>query len=468
MPGLPGQVEAVMGELLCSNCDRLRHEIDEKDKRIESLQGEKVLLEYDLKEMRAKYWGRRKKKTEEQMELARPPKKRGAPIGHLGWFRKKPKRIDRTEEIALRQCPHCGSADLSECKEVDEHIQEDIVLPRPQVTLYRRHVYWCKGCKREVRAPSKKEAPGPIGPRAKALAAFLKYKIKMSQRDMAELFGRVCGLRVVPSSIPGFHNQLRRKGKGLVAKLKEKLKEAPYIHADETGIHLDGKNHWDWVFASKKICLHAVQKGRGQAEVEAILGKTYDGIVISDFLSAYNKIETAGKQRCLVHLLRDIKKALECSGEGDAIHTYCQRLKEVIQQAVGLNEQREAGTLSPGEFERQKLFLQETLVDFQFPNPTRGIIRRLSQRLTRHKGELFTFLDHPGLPYHNNFAERLIRPGVILRKIIFGCRSDAGVSNHNVLMSIWQTAQLNGKPILPLFQKLLTSDKPSLNWCLGP
>jgi hypothetical protein len=57
----------------------------------------------------------------------------------------------------LRRCPNCGSKDLSPCAEVEEHTQEDIVLPVPQVTLYRKQVYWCKNC-------SKKMTPFSSGP----------------------------------------------------------------------------------------------------------------------------------------------------------------------------------------------------------------------------------------------------------------------------------------------------------------
>ena len=63
---------------------------------------------------------------------------------------------------------------------------------------------------------------------------------------------------------------------------------------------------------------------RGQAVVDHLLGKQYDGILISDFLSAYNKIQTKGKQRCLVHLLRDIKRVQEALWDQKEVQTFCQ------------------------------------------------------------------------------------------------------------------------------------------------
>ena len=449
---------------LCARCETT---LVEKENRIKELEAKVAVLEYDLKQMKEKWFSRKKKKSEEAKS---EPKKRGAPKGHKGWFRKTPLKIDVVEDVSLDRCPNCNSTDLSECKEIDEHIQEDIVLPQVKVTQYRHRIYWCKGCKDVVMGKGQEEIPNSyIGPKAKGLAALLKYKLKIPQRGIQELFQQFFGLRFVPSSVPGFHNQVRNKGTDLYDKLKSEIKKAPVIHADETGCPMDGDNWWDWIVVSSTICLHAVQEGRGQAELEEILGKTYNGILVTDFLTAYNAIKTKGKQRCLVHLLRDLKKALECTEPTDFVHVYCQRLKDLIQAAVALDEKNKNQQIPTLEFERQRQGLCDSLNDFQFPDPSKGILRKLALRLKHHKNEMFTFLFHPGVPYHNNRAEQLIRSSVIMRKISFGHRSDNGIQNHNVLMSLQQTAQLNNKDSFVLFQKLLTSVQPAkLNWCLSP
>lgn len=456
-----------MEEPLCPKCQELCRQLADRDKRIEELEGHKALLEYDLKELREKWFARRKKKQEPE-PVQPPAKKRGAPKGHPGWFRRKPKRVDVVEEVTLERCPQCGGKDLTECKEVEEHLQEDIILPRLQVTLYRRHHYYCKRCKEVVSGKGREEIPQSyIGPRAKAVAALLKYAIKVSQRDIQKIFKQLCGLRIVPSSVPGFHNQLRKKCLPLYEGLKKKLRKAPFVHADETGSRLDGENHWDWVFATAKISVHLIDKSRGQKVVEEILGKHYGGILVSDFLSAYNRLDAKAKQRCLVHLLRDLKKALQGSSPPDAVHTYCQHLKTMLKQAIELQEKRTQ--ITEEEFVRRRESLVQALRDFQFPDPQKGILRRLSKRLARHKDELLTFLFHAGLPYHNNHAERMIRQSVLLRKITFGNRSSQGAFNHSVLMSVLQTAQLNGKQTVPVFKNVLVYPKePPLSMCLGP
>ena len=99
-----------------------------------------------------------------------------------------------------------------ECDEIEEHIQEDIILPKVEVTKYLKHHFWCGKCKKVVSGKGKNEMPNSfIGPQAKSIAAFLKYVVKVSNRDIKKIFKELCGLTIVPSSISGFNNQARKK-----------------------------------------------------------------------------------------------------------------------------------------------------------------------------------------------------------------------------------------------------------------
>ncbi|MCJ7754357.1 MAG: transposase, partial [Thermoanaerobaculales bacterium] len=64
-----------------------------------------------------------------------------------------------------------------------------------------------------------------------------------------------------------------------------------------------------WCFAAVDAIVYLIDRSRGSKVFESVLGKKYSGVLISDFLAAYNSIKCR-KQRCLVHLLRLIKKQL--------------------------------------------------------------------------------------------------------------------------------------------------------------
>ena len=71
--------------------------------------------------------------------------------------------------------------------------------------------------------------------------------------------------------------------------------------------------------------------------------------------------------------------------------------------------------------------------------------------------ELTACLDSPDVCAHNNRVERLLRGSVIMRKITFGNRSDNGIRNHEVIMSLIETAKLHNADPLHFLRLLLTN-----------
>ena len=431
----------------------------------EELKEENAYLKFKLEEFNAKRYKNDKTPPPASgaAQGAPPPapKKRGAKFGHPGWFRKKPAKIDRVEDVHLACCPHCGSQDITACKNkiIDEHVQEDLVLPQVEAVMFRHHEYYCKKCKKVVSGLGKGElANSYIGPKAKALAAFMRYAVKISERDVRNLFEQAFNLTIVSSSITGFRDQLRRAGSPLYKALKESLKNASFIHADETGWNIDGKTSWLWKFSNKKVCVSHIDSSRGQKVVQEILGDHYAGVLITDFLSAYNKILTKAKQRCLVHLLRDLKKVLRYWHDDEEVVRYVARLKKILENAITLYKDYKDKTWDQDYCDKRSA-VQEALKDFAFPNPNKRVLSRFAKRLQRHKDELFTFLYEKGVDYHNNHSEQQVRPDVLLRKITNGNRSPKGVQCHNVIVSILQTAKLNKVDPIGTLESVLLREK---------
>jgi len=66
---------------------------------------------------------------------------------------------------------------------------------------------------------------------------------------------------------------------------------------------------------------------------------------------------------------------------------------------------------------------------------------RISKELHRRRRMLFTFLEVPGVPFHNNDAETQVRQGVLYRKISGGRRSWTGAWVLERLLTIYRTCQ---------------------------
>lgn len=190
--------------------------------------------------------------------------------------------------------------------------------------------------------------------------------------------------------------------------------------------------------------------------------------MISDFLSAYNKIKTKAKQRCLVHILRDLKKVAEYWHNDKEVLGYYKRLKKLLEDAISLYKEY-LGKEWDERYYTKRARLNDSLRDFAFPNPNKRILKRFANRLERHKGEILTLLYIKDIDPHNNHAEQQIRPDVIFRKITFGNRSASGAENHSVLMTILQTAKLNSMdPIKTLEDIMLAGKKNPFSRILSP
>lgn len=417
-------------------------------------------MEYELKLMRERYWGRKKKKFLVEDENVAPCfKKRGAVKGHPGWFRKIGIKIDDFIDVTLTRCPQCGGKNITVCKEVDEHVQEDIILPKVKVTCFRHHSYWCHNCKDivEPERPAEELPKSYIGPTAKALAVWLKYDIKISDRDLKRLFETLFNLKIVPASVAGFRKQLARYSINMYQQIQQALQKSSYVHSDETGWRVGGNNHWLWSLSNRKLSFFHVDKSRGLKVLQSILGERFNGTLIADFLRVYNKYKAKSIQRCLVHLRREIKKMLDVFGDDQTTRRYLERLKAWIDEACDLGKKRRQHKIKKGRFQRRKSKLKAELLDFEVTTVQKKPLVRMRNRLRMHKEELLTFLEHPWVDSDNNHAERQIRPNVLLRKITFGNDSDIGAQNHGIFMSIIQTAKQNGRSPPEVLKNIILS-----------
>ena len=75
-------------------------------------------------------------------------KKRGAPVGHPGWFRKTPTEYDwAVDASAPARCPHCNGHVIAVAGvPAAEHLQEDILEGRYRILLYRHEAACCEDC----------------------------------------------------------------------------------------------------------------------------------------------------------------------------------------------------------------------------------------------------------------------------------------------------------------------------------
>src|SRR3989339_665119 len=418
-------------------------------------------LEYELREIKGLVF-KADNRQKDKDSIDHLPKKRGAPVGHIGRTRGKPERIDEEIEVSVEKCPYCGSEELTKCASHDDHIQEDIIMPRVKVTLYRHHGYYCRNCRKTSRGLGKNELPGSyIGPGAKGIANYLHYKSGLSYGKIEDFFDRFFNLNVKKSSLYGFDNQAKHKGSVIYEDIKNSLKETKYLHVDETGWPNDGRNFWLWCMANKDMTFYCIDRSRKSRVVRENIGNDYNGIILSDFFSTYNKLaDTYRQQKCLVHLLRINKRLLERFPNSSRVRAFCAKLKRLVKKIIAVNmNSRKFDKIQFLEIRGYIKSQLKSLLSIPLPYPVPDKFRR---KLKNRQHELTLCLDLPHIPAHNNFVERQIRPNVILRKITFGTRSIAGMENHQTMMSLIQTAASNNYPVLDLLKGIHSGQNLSL------
>ena len=98
--------------------------------------------------------------------------------------------------------------------------------------------------------------------------------------------------------------------------------------------------------------------------------------------------------------------------------------------------------LSKSEYERRKHRLYQRLDQLLVLQSDDKDVKRLLKRLRRHQDELFTFLEYKNVSPYNNHAEQQMRRPAITRKISQQNRSKRGAKVQAILLTLFQSAQL--------------------------
>ena len=401
-------------------------------------------------------------KKEETTDCKKETKKKGAPVGHRGGTRPRPTKIDNYIKVTHEKCQYCNSNQVTNYENFKEHIIEDIEI-KVNVTCWQMHYGYCRDCKKVLYPKIDGLIPDShIGPVARAVGEYFRY-ISVPYLKVEKIFTDIFGLEITYPSFIKYDKNIAKNGETAYEQIKQLIRNSKSIHADETGWRVNGINKWLWNFTNKEFTFYRIEKSRGSEIVEDTLGTKYNGTLISDFYSAYNPIKAQAKQKCLAHLLNEIKtiedKKLISEGSNDQI--LFQQLKSILKEAIEIWNKYKTGEKTIDELKAFKEIVAQQLTEFVKCDSENDDIKRIQKRIIKYNQELLTFLDNPEIEPTNNRAERQLRPNVIMRKITFGNRSDIGAKNHSIVMSLLQTGISNG--IKPLDILLLLTTKTVVN-----
>ncbi|MGI0101981.1 MAG: IS66 family transposase [Nitrosotalea sp.] len=372
-------------------------------------------------------------KPDRQNNVKKRNHKPGRKKGHEGKTRKKPDHIDARVVVDIKECSRCGST-LSKPTESYTRVVEDIIPARVIVTQYTIVRRYCRNCKRQVSCNVPDALSGEhFGLRLMAFIVSLKL-LGLSYEKISDLFRTFFSLEITEAAINHAVVKVSEAFGSRYHEMLQELKTERNIHGDETSWRINGKNHWLWAFVSKWTVLYEIDKSRGSCVPERVLGD-YDGCVTSDSWPAWNGVGGT-HQRCHWHYINEIKDTFKYKNPGRQFRKFAKKLRRILYDS------QRAGTVrSLKKRARAKKRFEERIGKLASCKYAEKNCVRLAKRLRREKGMLFTFLEQDGVEYHNNAAERAIRPCVVIRKITSGNKTVQGALAQAVLLSVKETCK---------------------------
>lgn len=356
-------------------------------------------------------------------------------------------RVRMTPTAVIRHaaatCPDCGTRLAGGW--VKRH-REVIELPAAPVTVTDHQIVarTCPRCARVVLPPDplagRVVGQQRFGVRLVSLLATLREAQRVPVNQIQRLLASLYDLRLSIGAITAASDRVAAAGQAEYRAIRDRIRGSPVVHADETGWRQNGHNGYVWSFATPTD-RYFIRRGRHKAVVDEVLGKDFSGVLCCDFYAAYHHY--AGlKQRCWVHLLRDIHDLTVAYPDDRALARWAKRVRAVYEAA------KQDRAVTPRARRAAQLRFQTRLLSLCLPfttDPT-AVQSRLCRRIQRHSDELFVFVAHPEVPSDNNAAERSIRPLVTSRKISGGTRSDQGSATkmtNATLFGTWAVRGLN-------------------------
>jgi transposase len=394
-------------------------------------------------------------------EEKKPRKKRDARHNHG-----RPRAIaTHIVEHRIVECPDChlrlGGISQARVREVIE-----VPAPPPVEVIHHRIFQgWCEQCQKWHEAPidlhTEVLGQGRLGVRLVSLIATLRTVMRLPVRQIRVLLASLYGVQISVGEIVEVLHRLVAEAQPLLDALKTQIRASPAVQADETGWREDGLNGYIWSLSTPTIRYYEYHHSRGGEVVKHLIGDNFQGVLGSDFYAGYN-IHQGLHQRCWVHFLRDVHELKKQFPQDEMLWTWARKVKAIYDEAVSWTMQDPDHSLSPRQqhqarvrqqhaFEQQLWTLCQPYVRQDVPQQT------LCKRVESFLPELFVFVAIPGVPAHNNLAERSVRPLVIARKISGGSRSPKGSATRMGLASLFGTWMAQGLNPFHQCLALLTS-----------
>jgi hypothetical protein len=359
-----------------------------------------------------------------------------------------PKHVNEIIQIPpIKKCPNCGSRKLYRWAQQRRFKITDLKFTkrgiRQWVIEFHSGKGTCAKCRMKYNDSVLRQLSLGDGIQAWAINLYVNYHVSFAKvsRLLTEQFGIYAGATYFNDRSYAWWQRFKPE----VDYAWQIIYNSPVIHIDETTVRLaKGKDRgYVWAFATPHTVFYHLTLTRESGFLKEWL-KDYKGVIVSDFFAGYDTLEVK-RQKCLVHLIRDMNEDL-----------FKNQFDEDYKKLVtGFNLLLKGIVATIDKYGLKKHFLRkhikkvEAFFNKEVGQESKSELRnKYKKRLKKQWDECWTFLHHDGVPWNNNNAERAIKGFVQHRRNVNGQYSDSGLKDYLSMLTIAQTCQYRGLSFL--------------------
>ena len=395
----------------------------------------------------------------------------GGQPGHKAYKRElfSEDRVDHFVNVpAPNVCGGCAHRLDGEAVEATRHQTVEVPPLRPFITEFRCHGLRCRDCGRVSYGELPPEAEHVFGDRLTGIIALLSGRYRLSKRMTKEALSDLLGVDLSLGSITNREAEVASALETAVSEAGEFVRQSDTVHADETGWFegtAEGRagRAWLWLAATSSVAVFRIETSRGGRVAKALLGEDFAGFLTTDRWSGYNWYEPALRQLCWSHLTRDFQGFIDRCGEGGRLGTLLMKQRDLMFE--WWHRVRD-GTLKRSEFEQNMKPLEAEVGRLLAAAAARAEPKTagMAAEILKLEESMWTFVHAEGLEPTNNFAEQLIRPGVMYRKTSFGTHSPQGSRFVERILSAVTTLRLQHRNVLEFLTETVASHRHGSRW----
>ena len=332
------------------------------------------------------------------------------------------------------------------------HQVTDIVpAPEPRVTEYVAQAKECGGCGTvtEGELPAHVRARASFGPETCAQAANLTAGHHIPVYRATLLLCQLAGIAVSTGWMAGIRGRAAAlvEASGFMNQVRELLKTAPAVHADETPARATGGTRYVHLACTRYLtCMHTGDRSAEAIDAGGVL-PGYRGVIVRDGYAGYGHLTDALHAWCGVHLLRDLKGLYDFEpGKQEWASRMAGLLIEARDAASAARQAGQsaldAAVLDDLVTRYRELAAAGLAANLYRRTTTAKDARRIARRFLGFEDLILRFATHPDLDiFSNNEAERTIRPVKVQQRSSGGCwRTLQGLADFPLVQSYLSTA----------------------------